>query len=51
MKDPLIVQDYNGWKIVIGRNFLNAYTTTPPVKQLTADSIDEIKTLIDKEEL
>lgn len=45
-------QDYKGYKIIVARNYgnttINAYSEAIPVKQFTADTIEEIKTLIDK---
>ena len=47
----LAIKDYKGWHIVVARNYgnttINAYSDTPPVKQLTASSIKDIKMLID----
>lgn len=47
----MIEQTYKSWHIIIARNYgnttINAYSDTPPVKQLSADSIESIKTLID----
>lgn len=46
--------NYKGYKIIIAHNYgnttINAYSATPPVKQFTADTIDEITELIDKEQ-
>lgn len=43
--------DYGGWKIVVARNYgnttINAYTTAKPVKHITADTVDDVKKLID----
>jgi hypothetical protein len=46
--------NHNGYKIIIARNYgnttINAYSATPPVQHFTADTIDEIKKLIDREQ-
>lgn len=43
--------DYKNWHIVVARNYghttVNAYSDKPPVKQLSANNVEDIKILID----
>ena len=47
--------EYKNWHIIVARNYsnttINVYSDQPPVKQFTAQSIEQAKQLVDEREV